>query len=37
MLVTIKAAPVVNGGGIKYVLQNNSTILEPVISGLNLK
>ena len=37
MLLTIKAAPVVNGGGIKYVLQNNSTILAPVISGLNLK
>ena len=37
VLVSIKAAPVVNGGGVKYVLQNNSTILNPIISGSNLK
>jgi hypothetical protein len=37
ILVTIKAAPVVNSGGIKYVLENNSTILTPVINGSNLK
>ena len=37
LLVTIKPAPVVNSGGVKYVLQNNSTILNPVVSGSNLK
>ena len=37
LLVTIKAAPVVNGGGVKYVLQNSSTILTPVVSGSDLK
>jgi gliding motility-associated-like protein len=37
LLVTIKAPPVINSGGVKYVLENNSTILTPVISGSNLK
>ncbi|HEX3168037.1 MAG TPA: gliding motility-associated C-terminal domain-containing protein [Chitinophagaceae bacterium] len=37
ILVTIKAAPVISSGGVKYVLENNSTILNPVISGSNLK
>jgi gliding motility-associated-like protein len=37
IVVTIKAAPVINSGGVKYVLENNSTILTPAISGSNLK
>ncbi|HEU5166232.1 MAG TPA: gliding motility-associated C-terminal domain-containing protein [Chitinophagaceae bacterium] len=37
ILVTIKAAPIINSGEIKYVLENNSTILTPAISGSNLK
>jgi gliding motility-associated-like protein len=37
ILVTIKAAPVINSGGVKYVLENNSTILAPAINGSNLK
>jgi gliding motility-associated-like protein len=37
VLVTIKAAPVINSGGVKYVLENNSTTLTPAISGSNLK
>jgi large repetitive protein len=34
---SIKAAPSINSGGVKYVLANTSTILTPVISGSNLK
>jgi gliding motility-associated-like protein len=37
IVVTIKAAPVINSGGVRYVLENNSTILTPVINGSNLK
>jgi len=37
ILVTIKAAPVINSGGVKYVLENSSTILNPAINGSNLK
>ena len=37
LLVTIKAAPVINSGGVKYVLENSSTILTPVTNGSNLK
>ena len=37
ILVTIKAAPVINSGGVKYVLENSSTILTPVANGSNLK
>jgi len=37
LLVTIKPVPVINGGDVKYVLQNNSTVLTPVVSGSNLK
>ena len=37
ILVTIKAPPAINSGSVKYVLENNSTILTPVISGSNLK
>ena len=37
ILVTIKAPPAVSSGGIKYVLENNSTVLNPVASGSKLK
>jgi hypothetical protein len=37
ILVTIKAVPLINSGGVKYVLENNSTILTPIVNGSNLK
>ena len=37
ILVTIKASPVISNTGIKYVLENNSTILTPVVKGSNLR
>jgi gliding motility-associated-like protein len=35
--LTIKPAPSINSGGIKYVIEKNSTILSPIITGSNLK
>jgi gliding motility-associated-like protein len=37
LVVTIKAPPVINTGSVKYVIEKNSTILNPVVSGTNLK
>jgi gliding motility-associated-like protein len=37
LLVSIKTPPLIHTGGIQYVLENNSLVLAPVVSGSNLK
>jgi gliding motility-associated-like protein len=36
MILTIKTPPVINGGGVKYVIEENSTVLNATVSGTNL-
>jgi gliding motility-associated-like protein len=37
LLVSIKTPPLIHTGGIQYVLENNSLVLAPAVSGSNLK
>jgi gliding motility-associated-like protein len=36
IVITIKTPPVINGAGVKYVIEESSTVLNAVASGLNL-
>jgi gliding motility-associated-like protein len=36
MVLTIKTPPVINGAGVKYVIEQSSTVLSAIINGSNL-
>jgi gliding motility-associated-like protein len=37
MILTIKTPPVINGDGVKYVMEESSSVLNTVVIGSNLK